>query len=101
MPTIAFVSPKGGAGKTTSAFLLSQDRDLDRAPAQIARAVRNRLRTRSAAISAQLSDRTCSGAPCYSMHSPNLSITSWLFDLRATRMARHSRRSNSHDVIER
>jgi len=23
MPTIAFVSPKGGAGKTTSAFLLS------------------------------------------------------------------------------
>jgi chromosome partitioning protein len=26
MPTIAFVSPKGGAGKTTSAFLLSTAR---------------------------------------------------------------------------
>jgi cellulose biosynthesis protein BcsQ len=25
MPTIAFVSPKGGAGKTTSAFLLSTE----------------------------------------------------------------------------
>ena len=51
--------------------------------------------------SGPLSDRICSGTPCHTITSDNVSITSGLPILRSTRMARHSLVYSSSSVRSR